>query len=73
MDKPIFDTVQEFETWYANNSGDTIADLHNEGRYGAPCDCGDEECTGWQMTHEAGVYNTNTICICAEAWVEAGE
>ena len=45
-------TVQEFERWYANNSGVTVEFLHKYGRYGAPCDCGDTICTGWQMTHQ---------------------
>ena len=50
MDKLTFDTVEKFESWYANNSRVPVDWLHKHGRYGAPCNCGEDGCTGWQMT-----------------------
>lgn len=50
--KPTFQTAEEFEQWYAANSGVSVELLHKWGMRGAPCDCGDEICTGWQMLHE---------------------
>jgi|GEM_PF-1354119 hypothetical protein len=44
-------TVEEFERAYAERSGTTVAKLHAWGRYGEPCDCGDDLCEGFQMTH----------------------
>jgi hypothetical protein len=46
-----FKTVEEFENWYAASSHVSVDFLHEHGRYGRPCDCGDEICTGWQMAH----------------------
>jgi hypothetical protein len=48
---PLPTTVEEFERWYADNGGVTVEFLHDHGRFGAPCDCGDEICTGFQMMY----------------------
>ena len=45
-------TQDEFEAWYAQNSNITVATLHEMGLSAAPCDCGEPECKGWQMTHK---------------------
>ncbi len=42
-------TKEEFEKRYANNSDLTIEEVHNQGFYVEPCDCGHEKCNGWQM------------------------
>ncbi len=42
-------TKDEFEAAYAARSGVTVQRLYEMGRYGAPCNCGDESCEGWQM------------------------
>ena len=42
-------TLDEFETAYAERSGWTVEFLHENGRRGAPCDCGEDICEGWQM------------------------
>lgn len=44
-------TLAEFEQAYAERSGVTVAYLHENGRRGEPCACGDESCEGWQMAH----------------------
>ena len=49
--EPHFATAEEFEAWYASNSRVTVEILHKMGRRGAPCDCGDKSCTGWQMLY----------------------
>ena len=41
-----------FEATYARASGGTVRDLHRFGRFAEPCDCGWEECEGWQMGHQ---------------------
>ena len=43
-------TKEEFERDYAERSGVTIEWLHEHGREGVPCDCGEELCQGWAMT-----------------------
>lgn len=48
---PSFQNAAEFEAWYAANSRVAVEDLHLYGHYGAPCDCGDPSCTGWQMEY----------------------
>ena len=40
---------EEFESQYAQRSGVTVEWLHKYGRYGIPCDCGEDYCEGWQM------------------------
>lgn len=45
-----FAAAAEFEDWYAENSGVPVWELHFLGLYAAPCDCGEPECKGWQMT-----------------------
>lgn len=45
------ETVEQFEQEYAERSGVTVELLHAHGRYGKPCNCGDDECEGWQMAH----------------------
>ena len=52
-------TKDEFEEGYAKRSGVTIETLHGMGLFAAPCDCGEEECRGWQMAH-LGVANQET-------------
>jgi hypothetical protein len=42
-------TLDEFEEMYAANSGLTVDELHALGRWGEPCDCGDDICEGWAM------------------------
>lgn len=44
-------TKDEFEKQYADRSGVTVEFLHEHGRFGKPCDCDEEICQGWQMTH----------------------
>lgn len=44
-------TRQEFEVGYARRSGLTLDSLYSLGLAGAPCDCGEEGCEGWQMIH----------------------
>jgi hypothetical protein len=51
-------TTEEFEEQYAarcRNVGFaevTVQWLHENGRYGAPCDCGWEDCEGFQMAYQ---------------------
>jgi hypothetical protein len=44
-------TLEEFERGYAERSKMTVERLHALGLHGVPCDCGEGECEGWQMTH----------------------
>jgi len=44
--------LEEFEQGYAERSKLTVERLHELGLRGAPCDCEDELCQGWQMIHE---------------------
>jgi len=44
-------TKDEFEEGYAERSKVTVEWLHDRGRFGVPCDCGEDECMGWQMKH----------------------
>ena len=44
-------TKAQFERRYAKGSATTVAKLHEWGREGCPCDCGDASCNGWQMIH----------------------
>lgn len=48
-------TKDEFEQSYAARSGITVAQLRALGRSAEPCDCGDESCMGWQMTHDGSI------------------
>ena len=48
--------LREFEEGYAQRSEVTVEWLHEHGRYGVPCDCGEELCEGWQMLHDDGTY-----------------
>jgi len=43
--------IEAFEEQYAARSGTTVERLHRWGMFGAPCDCGDDECEGFQMLH----------------------
>lgn len=43
--------VEWFEEQYARRSGTTVLRLHRAGRFGAPCDCEEEGCEGFQMMH----------------------
>jgi hypothetical protein len=43
--------LAEFEKQYARRSGLTLDQLHNYGRYGAPCGCDAHDCQGFQMLH----------------------
>jgi hypothetical protein len=42
----------EFEGWYADWSGVTVAELHRLGRYATPCHCAGPGCEGWRMGHQ---------------------
>jgi hypothetical protein len=46
-------TIDEFEAYYAKNSGMTVEQLRafnvENGRGIRPCECGEEGCQGWQM------------------------
>lgn len=41
---------EEFESAYAARSKVTVEWLHSIGRWAMPCDCGEPDCEGWQMT-----------------------
>jgi hypothetical protein len=43
--------IEAFERAYAERSNMTVERLHAWGRFGAPCDCGDESCEGFQMLY----------------------
>ena len=43
--------AEEFERLYAELSGLTVQRLRAMGRVVRPCDCGDEECGGWQSVN----------------------
>lgn len=45
-------TADEFEAAYAERSGITVGQLHAQGRYAEPCDCGEDGCEGWAMGHQ---------------------
>jgi hypothetical protein len=45
-----FATAAEFEAWYAENSMVPVWELHFLGLHAGPCDCGEPDCLGWQMT-----------------------
>jgi len=42
-------TVEQFESRYAEKSGISVDELRHLGCHPAPCDCGEENCGGWQM------------------------
>lgn len=47
-------TVEEFERRYARRSSRggllvTVEQLHEAGMRGRPCNCGADDCQGWQM------------------------
>lgn len=48
-------TKDEFEQGYAARSGVTVDWLHDHGRRGGPCCCGEDDCEGWQMLHVSPV------------------
>jgi len=41
---------EEFERAYAERGGVTVEWLREQGRIVATCDCGEDECEGWQST-----------------------
>lgn len=43
--------IEQFERAYAGRSGVTVDFLHQHGRFGAPCDCDEPDCEGFQMMH----------------------
>jgi hypothetical protein len=45
------EALQGFERDYAAHSGITVEYLHRNGRFANTCDCTDESCTGFQMSH----------------------
>lgn len=49
-DSPL--TIPEFEAIYAQRSKVTVAWLHEQGLFGAECDCGDPLCAGFRMVHQ---------------------
>ena len=40
---------REFELRYAENSGTTVEELHENGLRAERCDCGSDDCQGWTM------------------------
>jgi len=44
-------TRQEFEAYWAVNSGLTVSAVRELGFHAESCDCGDSTCLGWVMTH----------------------
>ncbi len=44
-------SAKQFTREYAKRSGVSVAWLKRHGRDAWPCECGDEECEGWQMGH----------------------
>ena len=42
-------TAEEFEKQYAKALGGTVTRLHEQGRYGEPCDCDSADCQGFKM------------------------
>jgi len=45
-------TREEFERYYAGNSGIPVEKLRELGLHAEPCDCDDETCLGWAMDRE---------------------
>jgi hypothetical protein len=45
-------TAAEFEAAYAARSGVSVEYLHWAGRFAQPCDCGWDDCQGWEMGHQ---------------------
>jgi hypothetical protein len=43
-------TAEEFEQGYADRSHVTVEWLHTHGQVVRPCECGWDDCEGWQMT-----------------------
>lgn len=43
--------IDHFEQEYAKRSGTTVRKLHQVGRFGAPCNCEEDGCEGFQMLH----------------------
>ena len=41
-------SAEDFERQYAERSGITVEHLRELGRVVRPCDCGEENCRGWQ-------------------------
>lgn len=52
-------TKDEFERQYAERSGTTVDFLRSIGRLAEPCNCGEDECQGWQMAHREEWHLTN--------------
>ena len=50
-------SVEDFESWFARWKGVTVDSLHEAGRWGHECDCGDGSCYGYQMTRMEPVYS----------------
>ncbi len=44
-------TADEFAQGYAGRSGVTVEWLREHGREVRPCECGSDDCPGWQMAH----------------------
>jgi hypothetical protein len=44
-------TREDFENAYVRRSGLTVEWLREHGRESRPCDCGEDECQGWQMAN----------------------
>ena len=42
-------TKRDFEKQYAKNSGISVEEFHQLGLFAEECDCGDDDCLGWQM------------------------
>lgn len=54
-------TADEFERQYAARSGISVEQLRQLGREVRPCDCGEDDCEGWQSisTERAREYDAN--------------
>lgn len=70
MTEPV--TLDEFEREYAKRSKVTVQYLHDNGRFGEPCDCWERGCQGWKMVQrEVGVRLTKKIERTGEGESEA--
>ena len=44
-------TKEQFEQWYADNSGTPLERLAEIGLSAVACNCGRSSCKGWRMVH----------------------
>lgn len=65
-------TKTAFERAYAARSSMTVDQLRSRGRVVRPCDCGSEDCEGWQNMSQESAYNYDlgfNPTIWKRAWV----